>query len=59
MTPTVWYYVRELDMARTFYCETLGFEETAVDFSQRWSHLRHGEMEIGRASCRERVLPTV
>lgn len=49
MTPTVWYYVRELDAARTFYRETLGFEETAVDFAERWSHLQHGEMEIGLA----------
>jgi catechol 2,3-dioxygenase-like lactoylglutathione lyase family enzyme len=47
MAPTVWYYVRELDAARTFYRETLGFEETAVDFTERWSQLRHGEMEIG------------
>ncbi|HEY2371768.1 MAG TPA: VOC family protein [Gaiellaceae bacterium] len=49
MPPTVWYYVRELDAARTFYRETLGFEETAVDFAERWSHLRHGAMEIGLA----------
>ena len=47
MAPTVWYYVRELDAARRFYRETLGFEETAVDFGERWSHLRHGAMEIG------------
>lgn len=25
----------------------LGFEETAVDFTKRWAHLRHGMMEIG------------
>jgi len=49
MAPTVWYYVRELEAARTFYRETLGFEETAVDFDERWSHLRNGEMEIGLA----------
>jgi predicted enzyme related to lactoylglutathione lyase len=49
MTPTVWYHVRELDSARQFYRETLGFEETAVDFSERWSHLKHGEMELGLA----------
>jgi len=45
--PPVWYRVRDLDAARRFYRETLGFEETAIDFGQRWSHLRHGEMEIG------------
>jgi catechol 2,3-dioxygenase-like lactoylglutathione lyase family enzyme len=47
MAPTVWYYVRDLDSARRFYRETLGFEESGVDFSERWSHLQHGEMEIG------------
>jgi len=47
MTPSIWYYVRDLDDARRFYRETLGFEETAVDFGERWSHLRHGEMELG------------
>jgi catechol 2,3-dioxygenase-like lactoylglutathione lyase family enzyme len=49
MAPTVWYHVRDLDEARRFYRETLGFEETAVDFGERWSHLRRGEMEIGLA----------
>jgi catechol 2,3-dioxygenase-like lactoylglutathione lyase family enzyme len=47
--PTVWYHVRDLDAGRRFYRETLGFEETAVDFTQRWSHLKHGAMEIGLA----------
>ena len=47
MGPPVWYYVRDLDGARAFYRDTLGFEETAVDFSERWSHLRRGEMELG------------
>jgi catechol 2,3-dioxygenase-like lactoylglutathione lyase family enzyme len=47
MAPNVWYYVRNLDEARRFYRQKLGFEETAVDFNSRWSHLRHGEMEIG------------
>jgi len=46
-TPAVWYYVRDLDAARGFYRDTLGFEETAVDFNERWSHLQHGQMEIG------------
>ena len=47
--PTVWYYVRDLDQGRRFYRETLGFEEVGVDFSERWSHLRHGQMEVGLA----------
>jgi catechol 2,3-dioxygenase-like lactoylglutathione lyase family enzyme len=49
MAPTVWYHVRELDNARHFYRETLGFEETAFDFDERWSQLKHGAMEIGLA----------
>ena len=46
---TVWYHVRDLDQARRFYRETLGFEETAVDFEERWSHLKHGDMNVGLA----------
>ena len=49
MAPTVWYHVKDLDGARRFYRETLDFEETAVDFQERWSHLRRGEMEVGLA----------
>ena len=49
MAPTVWYHVRDLDAARMFYRETLGFEETGVDFAERWSQLMHGAMEIGLA----------
>jgi len=47
--PTVWYHVRNLDDARRFYRDTLGFAETAVDFGERWSHLERGGMEIGLA----------
>jgi catechol 2,3-dioxygenase-like lactoylglutathione lyase family enzyme len=47
MAPTVWYHVRDLDEGRRFYRELLGFEELAVDFEERWSTLRRGEMEIG------------
>ena len=49
MGPPVWYHVRDLDAGRRFYRETLGFEETAVDFGERWAQLRHGDMEIGLA----------
>jgi catechol 2,3-dioxygenase-like lactoylglutathione lyase family enzyme len=49
MAPTVWFHVRDLDEARRFYRETLDFEETAVDFGERWCHLRRGEMELGLA----------
>ena len=49
MEPKVWYFVRDLDAARRVYCEQLGFEETAVDFTERWSHLQHGAMLVGLA----------
>lgn len=43
---TVWYRVRELDAARAFYRDLLGFEETFVDWDDRWAKLVHGEMEV-------------
>jgi catechol 2,3-dioxygenase-like lactoylglutathione lyase family enzyme len=47
IAPSVWYYVRDLEDARRFYRDVLGFEETSVDFEERWSHLEHGEMHVG------------
>jgi catechol 2,3-dioxygenase-like lactoylglutathione lyase family enzyme len=49
VAPTVWYHVRELEPARRFYRETLGFEELEANEEERWSTLRRGEMEIGLA----------
>ena len=49
MAPTVWYHVRDLDEGRRFYRDVLEFEELSVDFEERWSTLRRGEMEIGLA----------
>jgi catechol 2,3-dioxygenase-like lactoylglutathione lyase family enzyme len=49
MAPTVWYHVRDLNEARGFYRDTLGFVETGFDQGERWSMLKHGEMEIGLA----------
>jgi predicted enzyme related to lactoylglutathione lyase len=49
MAPTVWYHVRNLDEGRRFYRELLHFEEREVDFTERWSQLRHGTMEVGLA----------
>ena len=46
---TVWYRVRDLDRARAFYRDVLGFEEVFVDFDDGWSRLIHGEMEIALA----------
>jgi catechol 2,3-dioxygenase-like lactoylglutathione lyase family enzyme len=47
MAPTVWYRVRNLDEGRRFYREVLEFEELSLDFEERWSTLKRGEMEIG------------
>ncbi len=46
---TVWYRVRDLDRARAFYRDVLGFEEIFVDFEDGWSRLTHGAMEIALA----------
>jgi catechol 2,3-dioxygenase-like lactoylglutathione lyase family enzyme len=46
---TVWYRVRDLDAARAFYRDMLGFEEIFVDFDESWSRLQHGGMEIALA----------
>ena len=46
---TVWYRVRDLDAARAFYRDVLGFEEVFVDFDDGWSRLRNGGMEIALA----------
>jgi len=47
---TVWYRVRDLDQARAFYRDTLGFDEVFVDFDAGWSRLTHGDMEIALAT---------
>jgi len=48
VTP-VWYHVRDLDSARSFYKERLGFTETFVDEDGKWSQLERSGMEIGLA----------
>jgi len=45
----VWYHVRDLDAARAFYTDKLGFAETYLDDEGRWARLVHGEMEIAIA----------
>ena len=49
MIAPVWYRVRDLDAARAFYRDQLGFEETFVDWDDRWARLVHGEMEVALA----------
>ena len=46
---TVWYRIRDLDAARTFYRDVLGFEETFVDWDDRWATLARGGMEVALA----------
>jgi catechol 2,3-dioxygenase-like lactoylglutathione lyase family enzyme len=45
----VWYHVRDLDAARAFYKDKLGFEETFVDGEGNWVKLERSGMEIGLA----------
>lgn len=46
---TVWYRVRDLEAARAFYRDTLGFEEVFFDGQDGWARLTHGQMEIALA----------
>ncbi len=45
----VWYRVRDLAAGRTFYTDTLRFEETYFDADGKWAKLKRGEMEVGLA----------
>jgi catechol 2,3-dioxygenase-like lactoylglutathione lyase family enzyme len=42
----IWYRVRDLDAARAFYVDVLGFSEVFVDSEQRWATLDRGATEI-------------
>jgi catechol 2,3-dioxygenase-like lactoylglutathione lyase family enzyme len=42
----VWYLVRDFNRGRDFYKRVLGFEETFVDFDDKWAKLERGEMLI-------------
>jgi catechol 2,3-dioxygenase-like lactoylglutathione lyase family enzyme len=44
--PRVIYQVRDFARAREFYTRQLGFEETFVDFDEKWVTLRNSAMEI-------------
>jgi catechol 2,3-dioxygenase-like lactoylglutathione lyase family enzyme len=45
----VWYLVRDFDRGRAFYKQLLGFDETYVDFDDKWSKLEKGTMRIALA----------
>ena len=42
----VWYQVGDLDAARDFYCDKLGFTEAERDADGAWVRLAHGETTI-------------
>ena len=42
----IWYHVRDLDRARAFYKELLGFRETFADDEGKWVALDRGPTEI-------------
>jgi catechol 2,3-dioxygenase-like lactoylglutathione lyase family enzyme len=44
--PRVIYQVTDFDRGRDFYKRVLGFEETFVDFDDRWATLSRGGMHI-------------
>jgi catechol 2,3-dioxygenase-like lactoylglutathione lyase family enzyme len=46
---TVWYRVRDLAAARSFYKDRLGFNEMFVDDEGNWSKLERNGMQIGLA----------
>ena len=48
--PRVWYLVRDFDRGRDFYKRLLGFDETFVDWDDKWSRLEHGRMRIALAA---------
>jgi predicted enzyme related to lactoylglutathione lyase len=43
----VWYQVRDLDAARRFYAQTLGFSVTVLNQEERWATLERDETAIG------------
>jgi catechol 2,3-dioxygenase-like lactoylglutathione lyase family enzyme len=47
--PRVWYLVRDFDRGRDFYKRLLGFDETFVDWDDKWSKLEKGHMRIALA----------
>lgn len=47
--PRVWYLVRDFDRGRDFYKRLLGFDETFVDWDDKWAKLERGNMRIALA----------
>ena len=45
----VWYLVRDFDRGRDFYKRLLGFDETYVDWEDKFAKLERGTMQIALA----------
>ncbi len=52
---SVWYGVRDLDRARAFYAEQLGFEELYRDDEGRWMRLARNSAELALAESPEQT----
>ncbi len=50
---TVWYGVRDLERARRFYAEKLGFQEVYRDSEGRWARLQRDGTELALAESPE------
>jgi catechol 2,3-dioxygenase-like lactoylglutathione lyase family enzyme len=46
---SIWYRVSDLEAARSFYTQKLGFEEAYVDQEDRWARLVRGNVELAVA----------
>ena len=49
----IWYRVADLDTARAFYRDVLGFTETFVDEEERWASFDRGATEISVGEAAE------
>ncbi len=45
----IWYRVKDLEAARVFYRQKLGFDEAYVDQADRWARLTRGTAEVAIA----------
>lgn len=46
---SIWYRVRDLEAARVFYTQALGFQEAYLDEEDRWVRLVRGGTEVALA----------
>ena len=50
---SVWYGVRDLEVARDFYTGTLGFHELYTDDEGRWAHLARDSAKLALVESSE------